>query len=80
MIVSDAVYTTFAYITPVYYPPTILPEQLRFLTYISPPASAVEAILVSNTRGMGILPHILSLLVWLITLLVLALFKSRWRE
>jgi ABC-type multidrug transport system permease subunit len=80
MIVSDAVYSTFAYTTPVYYPPTILPQQLRILTYISPPASAVEAILVSNTRGMGILPHILSLLVWLITLLVLALFKSRWRE
>jgi ABC-type polysaccharide/polyol phosphate export permease len=80
MIISDAVYTTFAYITPVYYPPTILPEQLRFLTYISPPANGVEAILVSSTGGIGMLPHVIILFTWAITLLVLALLKSKWRD
>lgn len=53
--------TLWVFLTPIYYPPTLLPESLRFLLTLNPMAGLVDAYRALILRGQ--MPHPQSLLV-----------------
>jgi ABC-type polysaccharide/polyol phosphate export permease len=81
MAVTDAVYSMLVYIMPVYYPITVLPEQVRPIALVSPPVNAVQAIkLTIDGEAVNALANIAILVAVTLTLTLITVYKSGWRE
>jgi ABC-type polysaccharide/polyol phosphate export permease len=81
MAITDIVYSMLVYIMPVYYPITILPEEVRAITLVSPAVNAVQAIkLIIDREAVNALINIVILVAVALTLTLTVAYKSKWRE
>ncbi len=81
---SRLISTLFSTLPPVYYPITYIPLPFRYIAYFSPTTYAAE--IVQNATGVTQLSSLSIVIAWIVlsgvslSLLLISIWKARWRE